>query len=65
MSGLKQGGGGFVLGLRGCGSMVSRGSQGEGRSSYQGYHSDLIREPLRHDPTIGDDSTVLSHRSDR
>ena len=36
-----------------------------GSSSYQGYHSDLIREPLRHDPTIGDDSTVISHRSDR
>ena len=67
MSGLKHGVGGFVFGLRGCGSMVSRGSQGEvrGRSSYQGYHSDLMREPLRHDPTIGDDSTVISHRSDR
>ena len=66
MSGLKRGVGGFVFGLRGCGSMVSRGSQGEVRGgSYQGYHSDLMREPLRHDPTIGDDSTVLSHRSDR
>ena len=30
MSGLKHGVGGFVFGLRGCGSMVSRGSQGEG-----------------------------------
>ena len=29
MSGLKHGVGGFVFGLRGCGSMVSRGSQGE------------------------------------
>ena len=30
MSGLKRGVGGFVFGLRVCGSMVSRGSQGEG-----------------------------------
>ena len=65
MSGLKGGVGGFVFGLRGAEAWFPGVPRVRGSSSYQGYHSDLMREPLRHDPTIGDDSTVLSHRSDR
>ena len=65
MSGLKHGVGGFVFGLRGAEAWFPGVPRVRSSSSYQGSPSALMREPLRHDRTIGDDSAVISHRSDR